>query len=167
MAINSKKKGNGFERKVANMLSEWSGAKWMRTPMSGAIHNFKDFRVVSDIVPPLSIGKFPFSIECKNVEYDWDFSAILTAKSKFWEHFSQAVDDAKREGLKPMLVFTKNYRDIYCAINYDDFLSLCSGINSIASYILINNKPNLIILINFKDFLNYFTLKQIQDRINV
>ena len=53
---NPKNKGNEFERKVAKMLSEWSGVKFMRTPASGAIHNFKDKRVVSDIVAPLSIA---------------------------------------------------------------------------------------------------------------
>ena len=41
--INIKAKGNKHEREVAKLLSEWSGHKFMRTPMSGAIHNFKDF----------------------------------------------------------------------------------------------------------------------------
>ena len=67
MAVkNPNNKGNELERKVAKMLSDWAGVKFMRTPSSGAIHNFKDKRVVSDIVAPLSIGNFPFSIECKN-----------------------------------------------------------------------------------------------------
>lgn len=115
MAVkNPKNKGNGFERKVAKMLSEWAGVKFMRTPSSGAIHNFQDKRVVSDIVAPLSIGQFPFSIECKNVECSWEWSTFLEGTSvTINKHWDQCVTDARREGLVPLLVVTKNFRDIY------------------------------------------------------
>ena len=115
--MNAKNKGNTFERKVAKMLSEWAGVKFMRTPGSGAIHNFKDKRVVSDIVPPLSIGNFPFSIECKNVKCSWEFSTLLDRTSTtINSHWKQCEEDAKREGLIPMLVFTKNFRSILAII---------------------------------------------------
>lgn len=119
---NPKEKGNNFERKVANMLSNWSGCKFLRTPASGAIHNFNDKRVVSDIVPPLSIGKFPFSIECKCVECSWEFSTLISGTSQtINEHWKQSCEDAEREGLRPMLVFSKNFRSIMVMILQDDF----------------------------------------------
>jgi hypothetical protein len=121
---NSKAKGNGFELTVAKMFTEWSGHKFMRTPMSGAIHNFNDKRVISDIVPPLSVGEFPFSIECKNQEVPWDLDFILIGTSKIWEFWEQASGDAKSENLEPLLVFKKNFRQIYAAMETDVFILL-------------------------------------------
>lgn len=119
---NPKTKGNDFERQVAKIFTDWAGVKFMRTPASGAIHNFKDKRVVSDIVPPLSIGNFPFSIECKKVECSWEFSTILEGTSQTIEkHWKQCVDDASREGLIPLLVFSKNFRSIYGIMRKVDF----------------------------------------------
>lgn len=116
MSVKSKDKGNRLELTIAKQLTDWSGAKFMRTPCSGAIHNFHDKRVVSDIVAPLSLGEFPFSIEAKNVEYTWEFSNLLEGTSLFWTHWHQCIADAQREGMVPLLVFKKNRRDIYTAM---------------------------------------------------
>ena len=149
---NPKAKGNAFERKVAKMLSEWSGVKFMRTPMSGAIHNFKDKRVVSDIVPPLILGEFPFSIECKNVNCSWEFSTFLEGTSQTLEkHWKQCVDDAIREGLLPLLVFTKNFREIYAALNLVDFKRLGTSFNKYLEIHLEGTQP--ITIVNFTEFL--------------
>lgn len=121
---NPKTKGNGFERRVAKILSDWAGVQFMRTPASGAIHNFKDKRVVSDIVPPLSVGNFPFSIECKKVECSWELSSIIEGTSQtLKDHWKQCSEDAAREGLIPMLVFSKNFRGVYAILRRVDFLS--------------------------------------------
>ena len=45
--MNSKKKGNRFELKVAKWFSGWSGFKFERVPMSGAWHSNRD--ATSDI----------------------------------------------------------------------------------------------------------------------
>ena len=149
---NPKEKGNAFERKVAKMLSEWSGVKFMRTPMSGAIHNFKDKRVVSDIVPPLALGEFPFSIECKNVNCSWEFSTFLEGTSQTLEkHWKQCIDDALREGLLPLLVFTKNFRGIYAALNLVDFKRLKVSFSNYLEIHLEGNSP--IIIVSFTEFL--------------
>lgn len=120
---NPKEKGNNFERKVAKLFSLWSGHKFMRTPASGAIHNFKDKRVVSDIVAPLSIGEWPFSIECKNVMCSWELNTLLEGTSETMKsHWKQAQDDADREGLAPLLIFTKNFRDKFIVLRPDDYI---------------------------------------------
>ena len=156
---NPKEKGNSFERLIANKLSVWAGAKFMRTPSSGAIHNFKDKRIVSDIVPSLSIGDFPFSIECKKVQCSWEINALLEGTSiTLQKHWSQCVSDAEREELKPLLIFSKNYRGIYTMIREEDF-----------AYYHITVFPRLIIcttieeltIFNFEDFLTSTSITQL------
>ena len=158
-----KEKGNNHERKVAKMLSDWSGAKFMRTPMSGAIHNFHDKRVVSDIVPPLSIGEWPFSIECKNTENSWEINNFIEGTAEFWKQWRQCLDDSIRENLRPMLVFTKNYRDVYLAIKREDFESL--GI-SVESYIEIHRNEHHLIIFQFSAFLKSTSVEEVIDKLS-
>lgn len=155
---NPKAKGNSHERHVAKLLSDWAGAKFLRTPMSGAIHNFHDKRVVSDIVAPLSIGNWPFSIECKNTENSWEFNTLIEGTSVFWKQWQQCYDDAQREETLPMLVFTKNYRDIYMAITLDCFQKL--DIHP-KSYLLVDNSDYKLIIMKFTDFLDLTSLDQV------
>lgn len=156
---NPKEKGNNHERKVAKMLSEWSGQKFMRTPMSGAIHNFKDKRVVSDIVAPLSIGNWPFSIECKNVECTWEFNNFIEGTSMtLKEHWNQSVEDSKREGLIPMLIFTKNRRDIYIMITKEVFYQLEIEPEN---YINVTRSDCDLIIMKLSDFLSLITIDEL------
>lgn len=156
---NPKEKGNDHERKVAKLLSEWSGQKFMRTPMSGAIHNFKDKRVVSDIVAPLSLGDWPFSIECKKVENSWEFNAFIEGTSQtLKEHWKQCVDDSEREELVPMLVFTKNYRDIYVMITKDTFCQL--EIEPV-SYINLIYKEQDLVIMKFNELLSLISVDEL------
>ena len=159
MPINSKQKGAGYERKVAKKLSEWSGYKFNRTPMSGALHWENDKRVVSDIVPPQNL-KWPFSIEAKCVQYDWDFSFILKGTSTFWEHWKQAKDDASREDMIPMLVFSKNYRDSFVAIQVDVFVKLFNKKEK-PNYLSTHFGEDDLVVINFDQFLELNSLDEI------
>ena len=149
---NPKEKGNNFERKVAKLLSDWAGSKFMRTPSSGAIHNFNDKRVVSDIVAPLSIGNFPFSIECKNVECSWEWSTLLEGTSMTLNaHWEQCKNDAQREGLVPLLIVTKNFRDIYTIMSLEDWRKLPDVvINQIPTLILTWNETCIESVVFFK-----------------
>ena len=160
MAINSKQKGNSHERNVAKLLSQWSGSKFMRTPMSGAIHNFQDKRVVSDIVAPLSLGNWPFSIECKNTENSWEFNTLIEQTAVFWKQWQQCVDDANREGSAPMLVFTKNYRDIFMSITKEIYDKL--DIHP-ESYIVVNNTDYELVIMKFKEFLSLVSVEDLLD----
>ena len=161
--INSKNKGSTFERKIAKQLSEWAGDKFMRTPMSGAIHNFNDKRVVSDIVAPLSIGSFPFSIECKDVEYSWELNTYLEESGMFFRHWEQACTDADREGLSPMLIFSKNYRDTFVCIREKDFIILRDSTHNIScnTVVLGSQKSGNVIFLRFYDFLNEYKIQDI------
>ena len=163
MAIKAKQKGNSHERKVAELLSKWSGSKFIRTPMSGAIHNFKDKRVVSDIVAPLSIGKWPFSIECKNTENSWELNTFIEQTAKFWKQWEQCIEDSKREESEPMLVFTKNYRDIFMSVTKETFDKL--EISS-TNYIIVNSPQYCLVIMKFKEFLDGITLEELLTKMN-
>jgi hypothetical protein len=157
---NPKEKGNEFERKVAKLLSDWSGEKFIRTPMSGAIHNFKDKRVVSDITAPLSLGNWPFSIECKKVEAaNWEFSAFIEGTSQtLKEHWQQCCTDADRENMVPMLVFSKNRREIYMMITKKtfDILGVCPD-----SYFELYYKDSCLAIMRFIEFLNNISVNDV------
>ena len=150
-----KEKGSRLERTVAKLLSEWSGYKFIRTPMSGAIHNFKDKRVVSDITAPLSIGDWPFSIECKNTENNWELNTYIEGTAVFWKQWEQCLADSQREDLKPMLVFSKNYRDIFVAVTEIDFLQM--GLD-VPNKVVIHALGKHLVVFKFKDFLSSIDL---------
>lgn len=159
---NPKNKGNGFERRVAKLFSEWTGVKFMRTPSSGAIHNFNDKRVVSDIVPPLSIGKFPFSIECKNVNCSWEFSNLLEDTSQtIKDHWKQCEDDANREGLVPLLVFTKNYRPVLAVMPYRAWDCSPSVIQSIPHLVLNNIWAQSLVMFKLDKFMEVLKVEEL------
>lgn len=156
---NPKEKGNNHERKVAKLLSEWSGSKFIRTPMSGAIHNFKDKRVVSDIVAPLSVGEWPFSIEAKCVECSWEINTFIDGTSQTLNnHWKQCMSDSEREELLPMLVFTKNYRDIFVMITKDVFDEL-----EIApqSYITMKILSQNLVVMKFVELLSLISCEEL------
>lgn len=164
---NPKAKGNAFELKIAKILSEWSGKKFHRTPASGALHWENDKRVISDIVPPQDLN-WPLSIECKNVVYDWDFSLLIKETSTFWKHWKQATDDAKREGMIPMLVFTKNYRDTYVALLYKTFRQLNLGSEKVI-YLADPNGGDFdetIVIMSLDNLLNNNTVEKILELYN-
>ena len=58
---------------------------------------------------------FPYAIEVKNTE-----------KISIWEALKQA-ESPNRKGT-PLLVFTRNHADMYCALKFDDFMELIAKI---------------------------------------
>lgn len=161
MSINSKQKGNSFELKVAKILTDWSGEEFHRTPMSGALHWSNDKRVVSDIVPPNNM-EFPFSIECKNQENPWDFDSIIKKTSVLWKHWEQAESDAMSEGLVPMLIFTRNYRDDYIAIPENIYGILYGDSHHNLIRVGVKGKTPLVIF-KFQDFINTTSVDNVKN----
>lgn len=153
MPINSKQKGSSFELKVAKLLTEWSGQEFHRTPMSGALHWANDNRVISDIVPPQNLVDegWPFSIECKKVESSWELNTFVEGTAQFWKHWKQCQDDANRESMIPMLVFSKNYRDTYVAITQSTYHTLNLDIQNAAHIQYQDQKLSIFPLKSFLD----------------
>lgn len=110
MAINSKKKGNKFERIVAKLWSNWTGYEFNRTPQSGGLHWKNSENVVSDIICSDSIHsrRFQFSIEAK-CHKDINFEhLLLNVKSKIREFWKQASHDGDRTNKIPILMMRYN-----------------------------------------------------------
>lgn len=155
---NPKQKGNDHELKVAKLLTEWSGQKFHRTPASGALHWPNDKRVVSDIVPPQTLEGWPFSVECKKVETSWEFNTFIEGTSQtLKEHWKQCCEDAKREEMVPLLVFTKNYRDIYMMVDMKTFDIL--GVQ--ADHLELKTWENHVVIMRFSDFLKEISLDEL------
>ncbi len=61
-----------------------------------------------------ALAKFPFGIECKNVE-----------KLNVWEAFEQAKVNAG--SMSPLLVFSRNRSDVLATLRFEDLLRLLNG----------------------------------------
>lgn len=118
MAVNSKKKGDGFERKIAKLLSEWWNESFERVPASGGLHWKNDQRVYGDIIPPEG-SNFPFTVECKNRE-SWNMDSLFSGSKEIQLWWDQVSGDCEESGKKPMLIFTRNRRPDYVMIRTED-----------------------------------------------
>ena len=117
--INSKTKGSGYELKIAKILSRYWGEEFNRTPMSGGLHWKQDNRVAGDIVtPPNSI--YPWTTECKKRE-EWSLEQVLKGTGDVEKWWAQAVGDGERVGLRPLLIFSKNFAPDYVMLAFNDF----------------------------------------------
>lgn len=79
------------------------------------------------LLSPAARKRFPFSIECKNVE-----------KINIWDAIRQA--ESQNRNYKPMVCFSKNGEDIYVAVKFKDFLDHYSAIVN-GSPIIPESKP--------------------------
>lgn len=120
--MNSKDKGNSFERKMANLLSErfkeatgleqafrrnidsgsfFGGSNQRRTQT----HNVEN-AVFGDINCP---SNFKFTLECKHYKEAPSFKAIMKQDVKAWDLWiSQAQQDAKNAGKSMALIIKYN-----------------------------------------------------------
>ena len=120
--VQGKKKGNSFERKVANLLSsrfeEFLGVKtgFMRNPSSGSyfggsnqsriLTHSLDFAVFGDLICPRN---FKFSIECKHYKSPPSWQGFLDQNIAQWDDWlSQATQDAKNSSKSMALIVKYN-----------------------------------------------------------
>ena len=120
--MNSKNKGNVFERKIANLLSarfeEQTGLKtgFRRSSDSGAFFGGKnkirtethdvDTASFGDIVSPKD---FVFNIECKHYKTPPSFASLVKQEvAKFNEWIKQAEQDGESSGKIPCIIIKYN-----------------------------------------------------------
>lgn len=123
--MNSKNKGNSYERKISNILSnkfkeflnEEKGFR--RNPDSGSYfggsnskkistHNL-DYAVFGDIICPKN---FKYSLECKHYKTPPTFKAIISNKVTQWDTWiKQARLDAQSSGRLPLIIVKYNNVD--------------------------------------------------------
>lgn len=109
--INSRNKGNRFERDVAKWFEKWTGYEFGRVPGSGSLRWQKTDNIVGDITctDAKHARRFPLSVECKFYK-DLNFEHIILGNKscdiiKFWE---QCKGDAERANKVPFLVMRYN-----------------------------------------------------------
>jgi len=124
----SKRKGKKYESRVALILSELTGAKFRRIPCSGGFNKTGGSVILEHVFSGDVVcedQQFAFSIEAKNRK-DISLTALLknpqTASiTKYWK---QCVDDARANGLMPMMFFKPNSADDWVCISIDDALNI-------------------------------------------
>lgn len=108
--MNSKNKGNKFERKIGAWFTQWTSFKFERNRLgSGSWWSNKD--ATSDITctDPKHGHRCKLAIECKSYK-DIRFEHVLLGNKgcdiiKFWD---QVIEDAQRSGKYPILCMRYN-----------------------------------------------------------
>lgn len=120
MAVNSKNKGNTFERKISNLLSETfkehlgvesgfrrnadSGSFWGASNQKRMQTHLTESAQFGDIITPSS---FRYAVECKHYKTPPSFSAMVKQEFKLFDTWiEQAEQDAENAG-KKMCVIVK------------------------------------------------------------
>jgi len=114
--INSKQKGNSFERIIAKVFSERFNRSFARTVSSGAYtggKNVKNAEVLSEeqlliFASDIRCPKdFAFSIECKSYKA-LDFYDLFNESSNLFSWYEQSERDAKLLNKEPLLIVKTN-----------------------------------------------------------
>lgn len=136
--VNGKQKGNNFERKVANLLSdrfkEHLGIEkgWRRNPDSGSFFGGQnqtrtetygtEFAIFGDLICPKA---FLYSIECKHYKTAPSFQSIMNGEVKQWDTWiEQAEQDAKKAEKKMLLLVKYNNVDELVFVDDTEALDL-------------------------------------------
>lgn len=99
--VNSRVKGQVYERKIVNILAEWWGAPvFRRTPLSGGwLKKGEDGDIQS------TDASFPFVVECKNRTKEITVGGFLTGSALTALRWFDGIEDvADRKGKYPMVV---------------------------------------------------------------
>lgn len=101
MSSTQSQKGSRLEYKIRDQLTEHTGAKWERTPMSGG------GVIKGDLFCPKN--HYYYAFECKSFKDTVIMENLLWAKSNnFYGWWEQCVREAKHMDKIPALVFKKD-----------------------------------------------------------
>tara|TARA_R110002020_G_scaffold59341_3_gene161846 strand:- start:1150 stop:1695 length:546 start_codon:yes stop_codon:yes gene_type:complete len=120
--VNSRTKGNTFERSMAKLLNEkFSTDEFSRSPGSGAFattHKLPEhLKIFGDLITP---KEFKYTIECKKGYNKENIYSLLNDSSKVWEFIRQSEKDAEACGKLALLLY-KQDRQKTLAIAKDGF----------------------------------------------
>jgi len=145
--VNSKVKGNSFERKICKLLnSKFNTKEFCRSPGSGAFgttHNHlpEEFKVYGDLITPKN---FKFIIECKKGYNSESIGNFFKPNSQLRKFTRQAEKDAKKSGREAMIVFQQD-RSLILVITKE------------------NTFPNTLEHITYKDKSNSYNIHILDD----
>lgn len=117
--INSKVKGNKFERDIATLLNtRFNTTDFCRTPGSGAFattHKLPEhLKVYGDLITPKD---FRFIFECKFGYEKFKFIDLLEQDSDISKIISKSREEASRCGKLLLIILKNNYRSAVAITN--------------------------------------------------
>jgi hypothetical protein len=175
MAVNSKNKGNTFERKISKILSErfeehtGIAAAFRRNIDSGSFFGASNQRRIEthgtehanfgDILTP---EDFKFAVECKHYKTPPTFGAIIKGEYKLFDTWiDQAKQDAENAGKFWMIISKFN--------NVEEFVIIQPGFVSIQPKVVMRYKGSDIVplkaLLTEPDYF-FFTTSLTKDEID-
>ena len=116
--LNSRAKGNSFERKVAKILNERFNTKdFSRTPGSGAFattHSLpKHLKIYGDLI---TCENFRFVIECKKGYNKENLSSLFSKKSEFWKFIKQAEKESENSEKPFIILLQQDRKEVMCVV---------------------------------------------------
>ena len=116
--INSRTKGNTFERQVAKILNDrFNTTEFSRTPGSGAFattHQLPDhLKIYGDLITPIN---FKYCIECKKGYNKENLYSLYNYSSDFWKFIDQCQKDSDKCGRLPMVIFKQDRHPILAIV---------------------------------------------------
>jgi hypothetical protein len=131
MAVNSKQKGNSFERTIANTLSSRfrshtgieqafrrnadSGSFWGGKNKDRKLTHDVDHAQYGDIICPID---FKFTVECKNYKTPPAFNSVISQSVADWDKWiKQASQDAEECNKDYLIIIKYNRTEIFCILN--------------------------------------------------
>lgn len=138
--LNSKNKGNTFQRKIAQIFNDHLGTTdFSPTPGSGAFattHKLPEhLQIYGDLITPKN---FNFVLECKKGYNNENIGSTFSSKSLILEALRQSERDAKKCKKIPMVIFQQDRKDTLCILPYECFTP--TNLKSVSYHIALNNQ---------------------------
>jgi hypothetical protein len=116
--VNSRAKGNTFERKVCRILNHrFDTTEFSRSPGSGAFattHTLPEhLKIYGDLITP---ENFKYCIECKKGYNKENLYSIYNHSSEFWGFLNQCEKDSEKCCRIPMVIFKQDRHPILAII---------------------------------------------------
>lgn len=151
--INSRTKGNTFERKVCEILNErFNTTDFCRSPGSGAFattHKLPEhMQVRGDLITPKD---FAWTIECKKGYNKESVASIFNPNSEIRSFITQAESDAEKANKNFMIVFKQDNQNTIVIIKWIENIIL----NNDHVMFTINEKAYF--MFRFEEFLKLNT----------
>lgn len=113
----SKRKGDGFERKIAKVFADALGLEIRRTPLSGGWARGNP-NVYGDLVcVDPGPEAFPYCVECKNEE-GWRLESLFTFNHAWFDRWWHQLQNERPGNKVPLLVFSRAYAPIFVSFYY-------------------------------------------------
>lgn len=136
----SKRRGKTYERRVSDILTEFTKVGFRRVPNSGGWNKAGGVKIREELFCGDVIcdrPDFRFCVEAKNRE-SFTFESILKnpATAPFTSWWYQCLQDAKSVGLAPMMFFKPDHQADCAVFDATDWLNF--DFNTIPPHFMIN-----------------------------